>query len=104
MRGEPPRRSGRLLVRLAPEDVALFRFHLEAHDNLALFTTLERKTALLKVLFSPQDEEAVRLALEEIAASVPLAVEDWPFACRREGPGYREGEECGGNSWPGTSS
>lgn len=77
--GEPPRRSGRLLVRLAPEDVALFRFHLEAHDNLALFTTLERRTALLKVLFSPQEEMAVRLALEEIAASVPLTVEDWPF-------------------------
>lgn len=87
--GSPPRRSARLLVRLAPEDVALFRFHLEAHDNLALFTTLERKTALLKVLFSPQDEEAVRLALEEIAASVPLTVEDWPFA-------YNEGDRAAG--------
>lgn len=76
----PPRRSGRLLVRLAPSDVAIFRFLLEAHDNLALFTTLERRGALLKVMFSPQQEKAVRGALAEIGESLPLTVEDWPFA------------------------
>lgn len=76
----PPRRSRRLLVRLAPRDVALFRFHLEAHDNLAFFTTLERKTALLKVVFSPEQEDAVRAALAEIKASVPLNLEEWPLA------------------------
>ena len=76
----PPRHSGHLLVRVAPADVALFRFLLEAYDNLALFTVLERKTALLKVVFSPHAEDAVRAALTEIGASVPLSVEDWPFA------------------------
>lgn len=77
---EPPRQSGRLLVHLSPADVALFRFLLEACENLAFFTVLERKTALLKVVFSPQQEDAVRAALAAIGASVPLAVEDWPFA------------------------
>ncbi|MBD5626750.1 MAG: DUF4911 domain-containing protein [Desulfovibrio sp.] len=77
---EAPRHSGRLLVRLAPADVALFRFLLEAYENLAFFTVLERKAALLKVVFSPQQEDAVRTALAEIGASVPLTVEDWPFA------------------------
>ncbi|MBD5539542.1 MAG: DUF4911 domain-containing protein [Desulfovibrio sp.] len=75
-----PRQSGRLLVRLAPADVALFRFLLEAYENLAFFTVLERKTALLKVVFSPQQEDAVRAVLAEIAASVALTVEDWPLA------------------------
>ena len=75
----PPRQSGRLLVRLAPADVALFRFLLEAYENLAFFTTLERRTALLKVMYSPQQESAVRAALAEIGESVPLKVEDWPF-------------------------
>ncbi|MBD5417717.1 MAG: DUF4911 domain-containing protein [Desulfovibrio sp.] len=75
----PPRHSARLLVRLAPADVALFRFLLEAYENLAFFTVLERKTALLKVVFSPQQEDAVRAALAEIGASVPLTVRDWPF-------------------------
>ena len=79
-----PRHSGRLLVRLAPQDVALFRFLLEAYENLAFFTTLERRTALLKVMYSPQQESAVRAALAEINESVPLAVEDWPFAGSKE--------------------
>ena len=74
-----PRHSGRLLVRLAPKDVALFRFLLEAYENLAFFTTLERRTALLKVMYSPQQEKAVRGALAEIGESVPLTVVDWPF-------------------------
>ena len=76
----PPRQSGRLLVRLAPENVALFRFLLEAYENLAFFTTLERRSALLKVIFSPKQENAVRATLAEISESVPLLVEDWPFA------------------------
>lgn len=76
----PPVHSGRLLVRLAPADVALFRFLLEAHENLAFFTVLERKAALLKVVFSPQQEGAVRAALAGIGKSVPLVVQDWPFA------------------------
>ncbi|MDE7241306.1 DUF4911 domain-containing protein [Desulfovibrio sp.] len=75
----PPRQSGRLLVRVAPGDVALFRFLLEAYENLAFFSVLERKTALLKVVFSPQQEDAVRAALAEIGASLPLTVEEWPF-------------------------
>lgn len=79
-----PERSGQLLVRVAPADVALFRFLLEAYENLALFTTLERRAALLKILFSPQQEKAVRAALDEIGASVPLMVEDWPFVCERD--------------------
>ena len=75
-----PRHSGRLLVRLAPKDVALFRFLLEAYENLAFFTALERRTALLKVMYSPQQEKAVRAALAEIGVSVPLVLEEWPFA------------------------
>lgn len=68
-----------MLVRLAPADVALFRFLLEAYENLAFFTTLERRSALLKVMYSPQQESAVRAALAEIGKSVPLALKAWPF-------------------------
>ena len=75
----PPRRSGRLLLRLTPEHIALFRFLLEAYDNLAYFTVLERRTALLKLVFSPQRERAVRRALSEMARSLPFTVEDWPL-------------------------
>ena len=56
----PPARSARLLVRLAAEDTALFRFLLEGYDNTAYFTVLEPRTALLKLVFSPHREEALR--------------------------------------------
>lgn len=76
----PPVRSGRLLVRLAPTQTGMFRFLLEAYDNLAYFSVLHRREALLKLVFSPHCEQAVRAALAEIAQSLPLEVREWPKA------------------------
>ena len=75
----PPARSARLLVRLAAEDTALFRFLLEGYDNTAYFTVLEPRTALLKLVFSPHREEALRRALGEMAESLEFSVEPWPL-------------------------
>lgn len=88
----PPRRSGRLLLRLAPENVALFRFLLEAYDNCAYFTVLERRTALLKLVFSPQRERAARRALAEISRSLPFSLEEWPL------PGFPDASETASQS------
>lgn len=73
-----PAVSSLLLVRLAPSKVGMFRFLLEGYDNLAYFTVLERHSALLKVVFSPHRELFAREALAQIAASLPLEVEEWP--------------------------
>lgn len=70
--------SAKMLVRMAPRDVAMFRFLLEAYDNLAFFTVLERKTALLKLVFSGDDAESVAQALEQIGQAVPLTIAPWP--------------------------
>jgi hypothetical protein len=74
----PAERSGRLLVRLAPEHVAMFRFLLEARDNLAGFTVLDRRECLLKVFFSPHQERDVRRELAAVGEAVPLTVMPWP--------------------------
>lgn len=71
--------SDRILVELAPGNVAMFRFLLEAYENLALFTVLERNTALLKVFFAPQSSEEVIRMLEDINRSVPLTWRNWPL-------------------------
>jgi len=76
----PQRQSVCLLVRLATADVAMFRFLLESYENLAGFSVLERRPALLKVFFSADMEAEVRAALAAIAATVPLEVMAWPFA------------------------
>lgn len=77
-----PQHSGRLLVRLTPQDTAMFRFLLEAYDHTAYFTVLEPKTALLKIVFSPHLEKETRTALAEMAQSLPFSIEEWPVAYR----------------------
>ena len=76
----PPRASLRFLVRLSPQDVAMFRFLLEAYDNLAYFTVLDAREALVTVICSPHQEDAARLALGGIGEHLPLRVEPWPLA------------------------
>ena len=70
----------RLLVRVAPEQVGMFRFLLEAYENVAYFTVLNRHDALLKVVFSPHREKATRTALSEIASSIEIEIREWPFS------------------------
>ena len=73
-RGPLPTRSARLYLRLAPRDIALCRFLLEARDNLGYLTVLDRSAALLELVHSPGQEREVRSALEEIAQDVPLEI------------------------------
>lgn len=70
----PPHHSAQLLVRLDPTQVGMFRFLLEAYDHVAYFTVLDRHEALLKVVFSPHCEGAVRSTLAEIAVSLSLQI------------------------------
>ncbi|MBO4335085.1 MAG: DUF4911 domain-containing protein [Desulfovibrio sp.] len=72
--------SSCLLVRICPKDIGLFRFLLEAYEHVGYFSVLERHTALLKIVFSPDMEEQARKALEEIAQDVALTMEEYPFA------------------------
>lgn len=74
----PPRLSQRLLVRVAPSQVGMFRFLLEAYEHVAYFTVLNRHEALLKIVFSPHRERAARQALQDISWSLPIEVQEWP--------------------------
>lgn len=70
--------SAVLLIRIAPRDVGLFRFLLEGRDNLGLFTVLDPRAALLKLLFSPHQASDMRVALSEMSELVSFEVEEWP--------------------------
>lgn len=73
----PARESAALYLRLPAEKTALFRFLLEARENVAYFTVLDRREALIKVVFSPHMREQTEAALADIARSLPL--ERLPF-------------------------
>lgn len=68
----PAHESAALYLRLPAEQTALFRFLLEAYENVAYFTVLDRKQALIKYIFSPHMREQAEAALAAIARSVPL--------------------------------
>lgn len=73
-----PEQSDKMLVELLPRSVGMFRFLLEAHDNLAGFTVLNRHTALIKVFFSPHQRGAVLEALRAMQEVIALRVRPWP--------------------------
>jgi len=68
-------RSEVLYLRLARADVALFRFLLEAHEGLAMFTSLEADPLGNEVLclrFAPGAKPEVLRFLEAAKSEFPL--------------------------------
>ena len=72
-----PGDSLRFLVRLTPKDVGFFRFLLEAHDNLAYFTVLDPREALLVLVCSPHQEQGVLACLDAMEQSLDLSYSPW---------------------------
>lgn len=77
----PPRRaplrpapewSDCLYLSLRRESVGLFRFLLEAEDNLAYMSVADRWAAVVRVVFSPQQKREVEACLARIASLVPF--------------------------------
>lgn len=66
--------SASLYVRLQPQHTGLFRFLLEAYDNLAFATTLDRNAAILAIQFAQESYESVQVALAEIRDAIALEI------------------------------
>ena len=69
----PPTRSARRYVQIAPENIALFRFLLEGHDNLALFTVIDRARGVLLLRSSPDQQDRVDQFLDSLAVHMDVA-------------------------------
>lgn len=61
------------IVRVPADKVGLFRFILEAHDHVALFTVLDRHEAVIKIIFSPHQIHAVEEMLRSARAIVEVS-------------------------------
>ena len=70
----PPRWSACLYVRLEPKRIGMFRFLLEAEDNLGYMTVVDRNLAVLRVVCSPCQDAALRDWLEIARTAVPLTI------------------------------
>lgn len=74
-----PCRSARVYVYVNPSKVHLFRYFLEAEDNLGLMTVVDRWRAALLIRFSPHQERRLLEVLEEIRESLSF---EGPFSLR----------------------
>lgn len=68
----PPEWSDCLYLRLPREQVGLFRFLLEAEDNLAYMSVVDRYAAAVQVVFSPHQKKETAACLDRIGSLIPL--------------------------------
>lgn len=69
-----PQWSAHVYVRLPQTETRLFRYLLEGYDNLAFTSVIERKTTVLKVVYSPSQEREVLAVLQGIAEQVRMDI------------------------------
>lgn len=72
----PPGYSQCCYVRLDPKFVAMFKFLLEAEDNLGYVSVVDRWKAVLKVVFSPHQMAEMRTWLLGARGSLDFEVID----------------------------
>ena len=72
----PPEYSQCCSVRLDPKFVAMFKFLLEAEDNLGYVSVVDRWKAVLKVVFSPHQTAEAQAWLLGAKGSLDFEVVD----------------------------
>lgn len=68
---QPPQtNSERLYIRLTPPNTRIFRYLLEGYEGVAYTSIVERKTSVVKIKYSKDQEKDVQETLEEIRTIV----------------------------------
>ena len=68
----PPENSSRMYIQIAPSDIAIFRFLMEAVDNLALFTIADRFKGILLLRYSPHQEKEFRQFMNGLKQEIDI--------------------------------
>ncbi|WP_461210132.1 DUF4911 domain-containing protein [Desulfocurvus sp. DL9XJH121] len=61
-----PHASRRIYLRMAPPDIAFFKFALEACDNLAYLSVVDKYAAVLQLVHTPGCEQEVGRFLDSM--------------------------------------
>ncbi len=67
---KPENYSDSIYIKINQSNLALFKFLLEAHQNLAIFTTLDPKKSIIKLNFSKNDKNELISQLQNIKTCV----------------------------------
>ena len=68
--GETPMRSESLYLIIAPARISLLRFLLEGYDGLAMLSTLDSKTGLVRMRFPGPRYHELMVFLTAVAADL----------------------------------
>lgn len=88
------RRSARLYLRLAPADIALFKFILEGYDNLAYLTVIDKFEAVVRLVFSPDQRDEVMEFLAAAGGELKVEIIDLPLGESRADSGAQRGRNA----------
>lgn len=69
-----PHASARTYVRIAPSMIGLFRFLLEGHDNLGIFTVVNKFKGILVLRYSPHLRREMKAFLKQAATEMDLEI------------------------------
>ncbi|MFW6324269.1 MAG: DUF4911 domain-containing protein [Desulfovibrionales bacterium] len=75
--------SNRTYIAIQRRDIALFKFLLEAHDNLGYCSVVDKYGAVLQVVSSPDQEQELQEFLQSIRKTVSFRI--IPFVCPDSG-------------------
>ncbi|MBG0791192.1 MAG: DUF4911 domain-containing protein [Desulfovibrionaceae bacterium] len=69
-----PECSARTYVHIDPANIGLFRFLMEGHDNLGIFTVVDKFQGVLLLRYSPHLAREMKAFLKQAATEMNLEV------------------------------
>ncbi len=69
-----PDASARTYVRIAPTNIGVFRFLLEGHDNLGIFTVVDKFKGILLLRYSPHLKREMKQFIKQVATEMEIEV------------------------------
>jgi hypothetical protein len=92
--------SERLYIEVPRTEIAYLKFILEAYDNLAFFTVVDRYRAVLQVVYAIDQEQQLQELLGGLALEIPVKRVLRSGDCRKSMPGHVERHCAGGSDQP----
>lgn len=63
-----------MYIRILPMHVGLFRFLLEGHDNLGIFTVADKFKGILQLRFSPHQKREMKQFLKAVESEMAVEI------------------------------
>ncbi len=70
----PPTVSERMYIRIEPAKIGVFRFLLEAYDNLGIFTVTNKFKGILQLRYSPHQKRDIKQFLKSVREEVDIEI------------------------------